>query len=132
MIPKIQTATTAVGDGVEAIVIVDGRRPHAVASFPSEHELFSVRTARRPRCNAAAGRRVPFAYAVGRGPVRSSHAQDEQRTPSPGTRLTRAAGTPRVRGLESSALIDHRCSPPRELVGGGIVDSDTRTGATPL
>jgi acetylglutamate kinase len=37
MIPKIQTATTAVGDGVEAVVIVDGRRPHAVLL-----ELFSV------------------------------------------------------------------------------------------
>jgi len=30
MIPKLQTAIAAVRDGVEAVVILDGRRPHAM------------------------------------------------------------------------------------------------------
>jgi len=30
MIPKLQTAMAAVGEGVEAVVILDGRRPHAM------------------------------------------------------------------------------------------------------
>ena len=30
MIPKLQTAMAAVRDGVEAVVILDGRRPHAM------------------------------------------------------------------------------------------------------
>ncbi len=30
MIPKLETAIAAVRDGVEAVVILDGRRPHAM------------------------------------------------------------------------------------------------------
>jgi acetylglutamate kinase len=30
MIPKLQTAIAAIRDGVEAVVILDGRRPHAM------------------------------------------------------------------------------------------------------
>jgi acetylglutamate kinase len=30
MIPKLETAITAVEAGVEAVVILDGRRPHAM------------------------------------------------------------------------------------------------------
>ena len=36
MIPKLETAIAAVEAGVEAVVILDGRRPHAMLS-----ELFS-------------------------------------------------------------------------------------------
>ena len=38
MIPKLQTAIAAVRDGVEAVVILDGRRPHAMlVELFSEH-----------------------------------------------------------------------------------------------
>ena len=49
MIPKLETAIAAVEAGVEAVVILDGRRPHAMlVELFTEHGAGTLIERRRP------------------------------------------------------------------------------------